>query len=170
MTLAIFLQRGVTIMEVMVVMAILAIAAGLTIPLFVNHTERNRLKQSAEDFYNDVMRARAEALKSNADVTISIQTGAGWCYGLTTNASCNCDIPGDCALGQTRSTKYSGSVATLTAVGITSAISFESDRGIATPPGTVTFTSDSGEAITVEVNAMGAAQVCSSDIGGYEPC
>lgn len=162
---------GMSLIEVMIVVVIIAIAAALTFPMMVNYTERNRLKQSAEDFYNDVVRARTEALKTKSTVIMSLQTGSGWCYGLTTDSGgCNCNVTGNCSLGEIQSSKYQGSVTALSATGIVSSLQFEGDRGVATPTGSVNFTSSSGDVISVEINEMGAPVVCSSDIGGYDPC
>lgn len=164
---------GVTIMEVMVVIVIIAIATAMIVPLYINHVGNARLKLAAETFYNDLTRARSEALKTGANVTVSLSTGSSWCYGLTTAASCDCSLANSCNLGQVASADYSGTVKTLTATGITTQIVFEPKRGTVTPTGTVIFTSGTdseAKTITVNLNSMGSAQVCSSSFGEYKEC
>ncbi len=161
--------QGLTLIEVMIAVAILAIAASISIPMFMHFGEVSRTKLAAETFYNDVTRARSEALKNNANTAISIITGANWCYGATTAASCDCNSAGACNLGQVRSTNYKGAIDALTATDITTLITFDGERGFAQPSGTVTFTSGAG-AISVVVTPAGSAQVCSSDFGDYQPC
>lgn len=156
-------------MEVMVVVAVIAVSTALMVPMYVNHTSNSRLKAASESLYNDTLRARAEALKDNANVTMVFQSGATWCYGLTTAANCDCNVASACNLGQTRSVDYSGTVTDLALTGIVSSVIFEGDRGTVSPTGSVTLTSSAGS-ISMELNSMGSPHLCSSNMGDYEAC
>lgn len=155
--------------EVMMVAAIIAIATAIMIPMYVNYTDKNRLKTASETLYNDFRRAHSEALKTNSTVRVVFQTGSSWCYGLTTAASCDCGVANACDLGQSQASDYSNTVDDLALNGIVSSVAFEGDRGTVTPAGTVTFTSAAGS-ISIVLNSMGSPEVCSSDIGDYQEC
>ena len=163
------LSRGVSMIELMVVVAIVAIATAIMAPMYVNYTSKSRLKTVSEALYNDFRRARSEALKTNSTVRVVFQSGSSWCYGLTTAGSCDCGVASACNLGQSESSDYSNTISDLALTGIVNSVAFEGDRGTASPAGTVTFTSSVGS-ISVVVNTMGSPEVCSSDIGDYEAC
>lgn len=162
-------NQGVTLIEVMVVVAIVAIGVAATVPMYVNYTAKSRLKTATETLYNDFQRARAEALKTKTNVRVVFQTGSNWCYGLTTAGTCDCTVASACSLGQVKASDYSSTVNDLTATGIVNSTVFEGDRGTVSPAGTVTFTSAAGS-ISIVLNGMGSPQVCSSTIGDYQPC
>jgi type IV fimbrial biogenesis protein FimT len=65
------LQRGFTIIELMVVISILAILATLAAPSFRELLAVQRVKNSASDLFADMALARNEAIRRNSSVTIS---------------------------------------------------------------------------------------------------
>ena len=70
--------RGVTLLEVLIVVVIVAIGVAAITPMYVNYTGKNRLKMASETLYNDLKRAQGEALKTNASVNVVFQTGSSW--------------------------------------------------------------------------------------------
>lgn len=80
-TSAIKQQRGVTLTEVMIVVAIIGILAAVAVPSYQDMIERNRLKEAAESLANDLKFARSEAIKRSANVTVAL--AAGWSYTIT---------------------------------------------------------------------------------------
>lgn len=95
--LARFRQRGFTIIEVMVSLAIAAVLIGLALPAFNAFTEQRRLTSQVNDFMVAIQYARSEAGRQGT--TVSLQSmnaaddtdewGEGYCVVVGN--------PGDCA-------------------------------------------------------------------------
>jgi len=70
-------QKGFSIIELMVVIGIAAIIAGVSIPAFLNMRDKYKLRASATDVMSTFKRAQAEAVKRNSSVAVTF--GAGTC-------------------------------------------------------------------------------------------
>lgn len=100
-------NAGFTLLETMIVVAIIGILAAIAVPSFQDMIERNRLKQAVESLKSDLQFARTEAVKQSMDIIVSRTTGnaGAWCYGLArkipaSKTSC------DCAVTDTASANY----------------------------------------------------------------
>lgn len=91
---------GFTLIELMVVIAVVAVLLTLAAPSYQKLIERNRLKEATQGFKTDVQLARMEAIKRSRDTIFHRTSGddGTWCYGISTVA-CNCgqldDTAGD---------------------------------------------------------------------------
>jgi prepilin-type N-terminal cleavage/methylation domain-containing protein len=101
--------RGLTLMELMVTVAILAILVALAMPSFNSFLAKGRLSGAAEALAQDLQLARSESLRRNADVTISFSSGTACCYGSVVSATaCICTRSNSCTLRQVDNTDCSG--------------------------------------------------------------
>jgi type IV fimbrial biogenesis protein FimT len=70
-------QRGVTLMEVMIVLAIVALLLAIGVPAFREFVARNRLDGAAQDLLASLQFARSEATRRGVQVTLRLAGTAG---------------------------------------------------------------------------------------------
>lgn len=76
------MQRGFTLQELMIVVAMLAVILGLAVPNLSTFIINQRVRNAAFDLTSALLLARSEATKRNADVVIA-QNAGGWHQGWT---------------------------------------------------------------------------------------
>jgi type IV fimbrial biogenesis protein FimT len=73
-------KAGFTLVEVMIVIAIIGIIAAMAVPSYQDMIERNRLKQAAEGLKSDLQWMRTETIKKSCNLQASFTNGATWSY------------------------------------------------------------------------------------------
>jgi len=128
---------GFTLIELMVVVALAAILAGIGVPSFNSFIAGQRVKTAAGDFSMAAVFARAEAIKRNSDVTLTaVSSGAGgWKDGWTV-----ADAGG---VVLSRQSAFSG----LTFAGPTSAITYKNTGRMSAAVTGMTITGSDGSAV-----------------------
>lgn len=166
-------NRGFTLVELMVTVAVLAILLTIGIPAFQNILDKRRLTGAAEQLYSDLQYARTEAIKRNTNVFVNFQPGTtSWCYGIDTS-SCNCNTTNDCQLDGVNkvvsSSDFTGVSFTINNGFSGNNTDFDPRHGSA-DNGTATFSSSYG-AIKIIVGNLGRVRICSdsSNLPQYNP-
>ena len=75
---------GFTLVELLITVSIAAILMGIAAPSFSSFVSAQRVRTASFDLTSTLIHARSEALKRNANVTLSSATG-GWQNGWTLN-------------------------------------------------------------------------------------
>ena len=70
-------QRGVSMIEMVVVLALISVMALVTVPNFISMYQSARVKAVARTLITDVRNARQLAISNNARTRITFQLGAG---------------------------------------------------------------------------------------------
>jgi type IV fimbrial biogenesis protein FimT len=79
--------RGFTVIELMVTLAILAIMMGLGVPSFRAFISSQKIKTGTTELMTSLVLARSEAVKRNANVTVTPSSSAAWNNGWTVTAT-----------------------------------------------------------------------------------
>jgi len=171
-------QRGLSLVESMLAMAIVAIATGATLPGFQQALEQRRLEGAAAQLHTDLQLARSEAVARNRTLRMSFGTGAsGSCYVVHTGTagSCGCDNSGApvCTSGAEalRSVHFAAGGQVQLQSNVSSMV-LDPAKGTVSPTGTLRVLGAEGRAVHVVVNIMGRARKCSpgSAMPGYPAC
>jgi type IV fimbrial biogenesis protein FimT len=95
-------QRGVTLIELMVTIAVMAILATLAIPAFTEFRERAAIRGAGDQLVSVWANARLEALKRDQAVSVAIRRNTtSMCIGAATGtAACDCFTANACNAGQ----------------------------------------------------------------------
>lgn len=171
-------QRGITLIETAIVVAVLAITLGTALPSFAAFIEHVRLGGVAARVATDLQSARLEAVARNAIVHLAFgEDEAGSCYVLYTGASGDCS----CSAAGPASCKAGGDP--IKAVWLPAddgivvrpkvkAMLTNPLHGTSTPANTVHVLDRHGHEIHHVVNMMGRIKSCSpgASVRGYAAC
>ena len=173
-----FRQRGVTLIESLIVTAITAITTGIALPSFEQARERRHLEGAAAQVRNDLQFARSLAVARNETLRLSFVNGPdSTCYVIHSGAAANCECAADGSAVCTGNPEVLR-VARLdenSPVSIRSnsrSIAFDAVKGTISPTATVQVQARSGSAIHQIVNVMGRVRTCSPApaLPGFRPC
>jgi prepilin-type N-terminal cleavage/methylation domain-containing protein len=155
-------QNGVTLLELVVVVAIMGIIASFAVPSFTASIAQARLKLVVETLRSDLIDAQRSVLAQGAagTATTTFVDGPGWSYTITGSKSLSRDH-----------SQFSGSVtmtSSFTSDTFTITQRTQNHQDTATVGTIVVSNADSS--ITVSQSAVGAITLCTNDGTGYPAC
>ena len=171
-------QRGITLIEACIVLAIIAIVAGSAAPGMRSLIDARRLDGAATQLATDIQFVRAAAVATNEALRLSLYaTASGSCYVIHTgNAN-------QCRCAATGPAQCSGSAREIKTVPIAAAervalqanvasVLFDPLHGTSTPTGTLRVMGANGRAVHHVINVMGRVRSCSPQaaVPGYRAC
>lgn len=174
--------RGVTLIELVVTIAVLAILVMLATPSFRDLAERKALQGVAEGVVGLIGTAKEEATKRDTGVRVQFSAlGGGVCAGanLVSEDPCDCAVASSCSIGRfPDSANDLRMVTTKTAPSFGTGTSFVIDPKTATledpaAAGLLELETPKGYAVQLSVNAVARPRYCSSGtrpMTGVESC
>ncbi len=92
-------QKGFTLIELMITVAVLGVLAAISLPSFQSIIEKRRLVGAADNLTAALQYARSEAIKQNQTVRFQFNT-ASWCVGVDDDlgSDCDCTTPSTCTI------------------------------------------------------------------------
>ena len=169
-------MRGLTLMELMVTVVIMAILLVLAVPSFNAFLARGRLSGAAEGLAQDLQLAKSEALRRNANVDVIFRSGEGdyWCYATLEPGStaddntCSCGASTSCALRLVESSAHAG----VTVSGMMFPKATFYPRPVVDSDRWVKFSHASAGTLQVTLGAAGQVSICSASgrLGHHPAC
>lgn len=157
-------RRGLTLVELAVVIGLLATVATIAIPSFADHLARHRLKAAGEALVIDLSEARWTAAQRGKAMHLNFASGASWCWSMAETAACDCRVPQACRIKAVGPAQWKG-------IELANAedAHFEPEG---TGGGRAELRSSRGHVLRVEVSPMGRARLCSprGDMPGLAGC
>ncbi|WP_415886085.1 GspH/FimT family pseudopilin [Neptuniibacter sp. QD29_5] len=171
-------NRGVTLIELMVGLAVLAILISLAAPSLNDFQERVELTGAAEKVYGHIQYARSESISNGADIYVAFKGtgGTDWCIGVSDTAACDCSSAASAALCTINSeqTRY---VTGADYPNITASTGFASDitgfrapRSTAIDNGTITLSYPGYGDAKIVLSTIGRVRLCSDTLDLYAGC
>lgn len=187
-------SRGFTLIELMVVIAVLAIMLALAAPSFADFFQRYRLRGAADKVATLLASARAEAVMRNRNVSIDFKgAGTAWCVGAKAtpepavlgdkvegSSSCDCQADaGSCELSAGRTlTVPSSDLGGVSIGALPATLVFSSKNGATEPLGTTATASmqspNNKYTLRLDVSPLGRATLCvpgdKPSMAGFPTC
>ena len=162
-------QRGVTMIEACITLAIAGILAGSALPSFTESLDKRKVEGISSEVGTDLRYARSEAVARDTGVRVSFHQG---CYVVHTGsrADCQCDGQGPAVCsGDAVALKTVSASSGVQVVANVSSLRFDPINGTTSPTGTVCTVPANGRSVHHVVSLMGRVRTCSPAVAGA-PC
>jgi type IV fimbrial biogenesis protein FimT len=151
------MARGITLIECVITVAIVAALMSIALPSFGEAMARARLRAAAQDLALDLGNARLESVRQGAGlVHVSLRPGPSWCWAVGPVADADCHNPPAGTLHVARAGDYIGVTMTR---GVDTA--FDGRDPLATAGFAAEFASQQGQQLRVQMTPLGRATICS---------
>lgn len=160
-------STGLTLIEMMVAIAIVAVLASLAVPSFGSQLARTHLKAAAERIAADLAEARFESGRRGVPMHLHFEAGAQWCYSIATADSCPCGSAQSCQIRRTQGSEHKGVL-----LERANDLHFDPANGTADAVAAATLRNTQGDTLRVELTRLGRAKVCAPESTslGYPAC
>ncbi|TCK05944.1 GspH/FimT family pseudopilin [Marinobacterium mangrovicola] len=157
-------QLGVTFIELLISIAVLAVLVALAAPYFGNYIERQRLVGATEALHGQIQQAKRAAISNNKTIYLQVSNGANWAsvYG-DTNPPAG-EVNGLPVLDVDSEDYPTTEVATSVT------IAFEKPGLNTNVSGSLAVGSPSGWKVIVSLSPIGRVEICSDDVSQYPDC
>lgn len=171
--------RGLTLIELMVVVSVIAILAALAGPSFLRDLEQRRLESAAEAVYQVMRQARVKAMNRSDDVYVYIDTGSDWKIWLSPVNPCATRAPTNgCLLDNTVATATSHAGAELDSTSTKNikvlfrTTGFQDIDSTPDKPSIIVMKSPSELQLNIIGSSTGALRICAANANTrrYPPC
>jgi len=176
-------QDGVTLIELIVTVVVVGILSAIAVPSFLSFLQKQRVVGAASSLSSMMSFARAESLKRDEKIslTISVASSDNWCFGLVASASsCDCSSGAtsnkceiDGANRRDGSNQYPAVLAAVTPASTTATLTYDPVRGTVSSTPAIRFSIDSDISLEIQTTKLGRAYQCKpsgSALGGYKEC
>jgi type IV fimbrial biogenesis protein FimT len=170
-------QRGLTLIEACMTLAVATVLAGAAVPSFDGVLKSKRMEGQASELAIDLRYVRTEAVARNEGVRIRFQSVVGGTCtvihtGSSTDCSCGASGVAQCSNGATalKTMFYpAGGVAIQSNV---ASMRFDPSNGTVTPAATIRVVGADGRAIHHVVNMVGRVRSCAAGaaVPGLKAC
>jgi len=171
-------QRGITLIETCMVLAVGSVLAASAVPSMQDMIAARRLDNAANQLANDIHLARSAAVIRNQSVRVSFLPHAGGsCYVIHTGSAGECACSGSgpaVCRGDAREIKTvpMPNAEKISLVSNVSSVLFDPMHGTSTPTGTLRVVGMGGREVHHIINVMGRVRSCSPapTVPGYRAC
>lgn len=155
-------QNGISLMEVLIAIAIVAILASIALPSFTAMLDRQRVRGAAENLFADLQYAKTQAVKCSRSMDLIATAGPPWSYCIATSGSnCAAAATTDCATAGVWKAASGADFSNVT-LNANASVTFDALRGGcagADCDTAMTFTGSSGATNSVTVSTLGRVEL-----------
>ena len=188
-------SKGFTLIEMMIVIAVIAILASLALPSYRSIIEKRAVTSGAKQVKAFMSAAQLTSVKRNQYVAVNFESWVdggekAWCFGFIADdapdTSCNCHTGDDCKIDgalkviESSSLNYPEVLSSATVGGVDNNLVFDPIRGMIlnreTAEVKLISPDQSSYALNIEISVTGRASICSDSdrasktVPGYKSC
>lgn len=156
-------QTGFTFIELVIVIALLAILASFAIPSYQNMIQDSMVRNAASSIQTGLQLARGEAVKRNASVQLDLRgTNSAWTVCLTPAAPGACPNPDDATTIQSRDLGEGSSANVNVTSSAAGPFVFNAFGVLTTGAVSIVVVNSDGSAreLQIQIGAGGSSKVC----------